>query len=86
MSYAASGLKMMISAIGDGPALWSYSSTDVHTDVDEADYFTTGHAMGMKVGDFVIVYKTSATIGATLHVVTAVTTGGAATIAPAILA
>jgi hypothetical protein len=40
----------------------------------------------MRVNDVVIVVKTSATIGATLHVVTAVTAGGAATIAPAILA
>ena len=86
MTYAASGLKQITRSIGDGPALWYYSSTDVHTDVDESGYFSNGDAMGMKVGDIVIVYKTSATIGATLHVVTTVTAGGAATIAPAILA
>jgi hypothetical protein len=38
------------------------------------------------VNDVVIYVKTSATIGATMHVVTAVTSGGAATMAPAILA
>jgi hypothetical protein len=40
----------------------------------------------MKVGDHVLVGKTTATIGATLHYVSAVTAGGAATVTPAILA
>jgi hypothetical protein len=65
---------------------WTYNSTDVHTDVDATDYFTNGHALGMRVGDHVQVGKTTATIGVTLHMVTAVTVGGAATISPAILA
>ncbi len=72
--------------VGNCPSLWSYVSTDVHTDVDEAGYFTNGHKLGMKVNDFVMVGKSSATVGATLHLVSAVTVGGAATIAPAILA
>lgn len=73
-----------------GPAgglqLWLYASTDVHTDVDAAGYFTNGSALGMRVNDPVVVVKTTATIGATIHVVTAVTAGGAATVSPAILA
>jgi hypothetical protein len=68
------------------PSVWVYQSTDVHTDVDAADYFSDGNALGMKVNDIVIVVKTSATIGATLHVVTTSTAGGAATVSPAILA
>jgi hypothetical protein len=72
--------------VGSSPSLWVYSSTDVHTDVDAADYFSDGHKLGMKVGDFVLVNKSTATVGATLHSVSAVTVGGAATIAPAILA
>jgi hypothetical protein len=40
----------------------------------------------MKVGDIVIVSKTTATIGATLHNVITATAGGAATISAAILA
>lgn len=72
--------------IGDAPALWLYASTDVHTDVDATDYFSNGSALGMRVNDVVIVVKTSATIGATVHSVTAVTAGGAATVAAAILA
>ncbi len=87
MAYSTSTPPNCIAqSVGAAPALWVYASTDVHTDVDAADYFSNGHALGMRVNDVVIVVKTSATIGATIHVVTAVTTGGAATVAAAILA
>jgi hypothetical protein len=76
----------MVPRIGSGIALWAYNSTDVHTDVDAADYFSNGDALGMKVGDVVLVSKTSATKGTTIHYVSGVTAGGAATIEPAILA
>lgn len=76
--------------IKKGPAgglgVWAYASTDIHTDVDAADYFSNGHALGMRVNDIVLVVKTTATVGVTCHIVSAVTTNGAATIAPAILA
>ncbi len=85
MAYTASGLMLQSPRIGEGIAVWTYASVDVHTDVDATDYFTTGSALGMRVNDVVIVIKTTSTIGATLHVVTAVTAGGAATVAPAIL-
>lgn len=67
-------------------SVWYYASEDVHTDVDASGYFTDGDALGMKVNDIVFVAKTTATVGATIHSVSAVTAGGAATIAPAILA
>ncbi|RWL14882.1 MAG: hypothetical protein EOR57_31545 [Mesorhizobium sp.] len=87
MAYATSNPPNMVAqSIGAAPALWIYSSTDVHTDVDAADYFSNGTALGMRVGDVVIVVKTTATIGATLHVVTVATAGGAATVSAAILA
>ncbi len=87
MSYVTTNPpKMLVPRIGLGNALWIYSSTDVHTDVDATDYFSNGDALGMKVDDAIIVIKTTATVGATLHSVSAVTAGGAATIAPAILA
>jgi hypothetical protein len=87
MAYATSNPPVQIaSAFGGGPSLWIYNSTDVHTDVDAADYFSNGSALGMKVGDHVIVGKTSATIGSTLHYVQTVTAGGAATVSAAILA
>ena len=76
----------LVQGVGNAPSLWVYVSTDVHTDVDAADYFSNGDDLGMKVNDLVMVVKSSATIGATLHSVSAVTAGGAATIAPAILA
>lgn len=86
MAYATTNPPICVNPrIGSGQALWLYASTDVHTDVDETDYFSNGSALGMKVNDVVIVTKTSATIGATLHVVTAVTAGGAATVGSAIL-
>ncbi|RVH21439.1 hypothetical protein [Sinorhizobium meliloti] len=87
MAYSTSNPPNMVcQSVGAAPAQWIYASTDVHTDVDAADYFSNGSALGMRVNDVVIVVKTTATIGATLHVVTAVTAGGAATVSPAILA
>ena len=87
MAYSASNPPALVcQSVGAAPAVWVYSSIDVHTDVDAADYFSNGSALGMRVGDFVFVGKTTATIGATIHTVSAVTAGGAATIAPAILA
>lgn len=87
MAYSATNPpQLKVQGLGDGTSVWTYASTDVHTDVDAADYFSNGDALGMRVNDVVMVIKTSATIGATLHVVTAVTAGGAATVSPAILA
>ena len=86
MTYAATNPPQKLA--GNGPAgiqLWAYNSTDVHTDVDADDYFSNGSALGMRVGDIVIVGKTTATIGNTLHYVSVVTAGGAATVTPAIL-
>lgn len=87
MAYVATNPpQCLVPRMGGGIALWAYNSTDVHTDVDATDYFTNGSDLGLKVGDHMIVGKTSATIGSTLHYVTTVTAGGAATISPAILA
>lgn len=86
MAYVATNPPQCVtSRMGGGLALWLYASTDVHTDVDDTDYFSNGHALGMKVNDTVIVTKTTATIGATIHTVTTVTAGGAATVSAAIL-
>lgn len=87
MAYATTLPPAMIGqSVGAAPKLWLYASADVHTDVDASDYFTDGYALGMRVNDVVIVIKTTATIGATLHVVTVATAGGAATVSAAILA
>jgi hypothetical protein len=86
MAYSTSNPPVLLAGVRGSNQLWNYASTDVHTDVDATDYFSNGNALGMKVNDSVIVTKTSATIGATIHTVTAVTSGGAATISAAILA
>jgi len=87
MAYSTSNPpKLLVPRVGSGNALWVYSSTDAHTDVDAANYFSNGDDLGMKVNDVVIVIKTTATVGCTLHPVSDVTAGGAATLAPAILA
>jgi hypothetical protein len=87
MTYATSNPPIKVTnGVGSAQELWMYASTDVHTTVAGADYFSNGHALGMKVNDVVLVTKTSATIGSTLHTVTAVTTDGAATVSSAILA
>ena len=84
MAYSNSGLRCLIPGVGDGPGIWTYHSTDAHTDVDATDYFTDGDAFGMKVNDIVFVVDTDAVSG-TMHVVTVVTTGGAATVSTATL-
>lgn len=85
MAYTAANLSKVAGGVG-GPSLFIYTSVDLHTDVDATGYFTDGYDRGMKVGDVVIVNKSTATIGTTIHYVQTVTTNGAATIAPAILA
>ena len=86
MSYSTTNPPIALTGrIGSAPTLWVYTHTDVHTDVDEADYFSDGDDLGMKVGDVMFVSKSDATVGTTIHYVSAVTAGGAATVAAAIL-
>jgi hypothetical protein len=85
MAYIPANLSKIAGGVG-GPAHWYLTGTDVHTDVDASDFISDGHAKGMKVGDILTYVKSTATVGATLHSVSVVTTGGAATITPAILA
>lgn len=88
MAYVTTNApKQLVTGMGSGqPSLWVYTSTDIHTDVDAADYFTNGDDLGLRVGDVMMVSKSDATIGTTLHYVSVVTAGGAATVASAILA
>lgn len=88
MAYATSNPpKLLVPGMGGGqPSLWVYTSTDIHTDVDASGYFTDGADLGLKVGDVMFVSKSDATIGTTIHYVSVVAAGGAATVAAAILA
>lgn len=82
MSYSTSNPPALINpGLFNGRCqIWAYRSTDVATDVDAADYFSNGHALGMRVEDVVIVTDTDTNSVMTLHRVTAVTAGGAATV------
>lgn len=94
MAFGVAGLKLMKAEVGGGPNLWYYSSTDAHATVEGAGYFakmgfgtsSDNTTRGMKVGDIVIAYKTSATVEVTTHVVTAVSAAGDATVSAATLA
>lgn len=88
MAYATTNPpKLLVPSLAGGqPALWVYASADVHTDVDAAGYFADGDARGMKVGDIVMVQETDNSYVTTIHAVSAVTAGGAATVNSAVLA
>ena len=86
MAYVSAQFNLAVAGVGGAPNLWIGYGTDVHTDVDAADFISDGDLKGMEVSDVLIYVKTTATVGATLHSVSAVTAGGAATVTPAILA
>lgn len=83
MAYSTSSPPVLIVPAPMGasavPSVWAYSSADVDADVDASGYFTNGDALGMKVGDIVIVRDT-ATPKTWIHVVITVASGGAATV------
>ena len=80
MAYSTSNPPTLISkGLSGGAGLWSYQSADVDSDVDATDYFSNGSDLGMKVGDTVHVYDTAGVL--TYMRVSAVTAGGAATVA-----
>lgn len=82
MAYSTSNppvLKSTSPLTGAGQT-WSYRSTDPAATVDDAGYFTNGDALGMKVGDIVEVCDTDTSTTITLHRVTSVTAGGAASV------
>jgi hypothetical protein len=85
MAYVSAQFRCLMPGVGGGPALWVGFGTDVHTDVDAADFISDGVTKGMRVNDLLIYVKTSATIGATLHSIVA-GTSPAVTATPAILA
>jgi hypothetical protein len=68
---------LLTQGIGGGKAVWQYQSTDAASAVDDANYFSNGKDLGMKVGDVVLVIDTDNTAAQTTHSVTAVTASGA---------
>lgn len=65
----------------NGGAVWSYTSTNLTTDLNEANFFTDGHLLGMRNGDVLIsaTYSAESSTGAILYlgVITGVSTSGA---------
>lgn len=84
MAYVSNQLNVLTPHVGEGPALWHYIGVDAHGDVDAADFFSDGDDKGMRVGDNVLVNDSTTPFGATLHQVTVVTAGGAASIGAAL--
>jgi hypothetical protein len=84
MAYTTATLNRIAGGAGSCPQLWIYTSADAHGTIDGADYFDDGSNKGMKINDCVIVVDT-ATPTLTVHRVSAVTAGGAATIGAATL-
>jgi lipid-binding SYLF domain-containing protein len=81
MSYSTSTPPAMISQrLGGGFAWWEYRSADAIATVNTSGYFTNGAALGMKVGDIVIVTDTNVPT-TSLAVVADVTAGGQADVA-----
>ena len=81
MAYATTNPPvLLIGTIGSELRVWGYTSTDVDSDVNAADYFSNGDALGMQAGDIVLV-KDTTTPKASFHYVSSVTSGGAATTA-----
>ena len=78
MAYATSNPPVKMAGSISGPSWWHYADGDVDSDVDAADYFSNGDALGMKVGDFLVHYDTAGV--QTYFYVSAVTAGGAATV------
>lgn len=75
MAYSASNPPMLKDkAVGHKGQSWRYETTDVHTAVDEVNYFTNGQQLGMRLGDVVEVVETDNSYALTMHSVTTLST------------
>lgn len=77
MAYSTSTPPQLMSQAFTGMRLWVYSSADAIATVNTSGYFSNGAALGMTVGDTVIVRDT-ATPTTSLCTVIDVTAGGQA--------
>jgi len=68
-------------SVDNGGAVWSYTSSNLTTDLNEANFFSDGHLLGMRPGDILIsaTFSTESSTGAILYlgVITGVSTSGA---------
>lgn len=79
MAYSTSSppVLMVPAPVGSGPQIWTYASADAIATVKAGDYFSNGSALGMRVGDFIIVYDNNTPTVSSGWIKT-VTAGGAA--------
>ena len=80
MAYSTSTPPVKVWGSIAGPSGWYYTSDDVKTLVDDADYFSNGHDLGMRVGDIVYIVEADNTFLLALASVTVSTAGGAASV------
>lgn len=80
MAYSTSAPpQLLVPSIGTAPALWSYRSTNVSTDLLATGFFSNGSNLGMKAGDFMLAASTTGFTPA-LVAVSSVTASSAATV------
>lgn len=58
MAYTPATMNCSARGIGGSPSIWTYTTTDAHTAVDAAGYFSDGVAKGLKANDIVFVVDT----------------------------
>ncbi len=83
MPYATSNPpRLMVPAMNAAsPQIWTYTSADDDATTNGAGYYTDGVALGMKAGDFVLVWDTTTPKGSFHYVASINTTTGTATTA-----
>ncbi len=80
MTYATSNSPRLIAdSIGGNGSVWLYTSTDDDATTNGSGYYTNGVALGMKVGDIVLVIDTTTPKGSFHYVASVNTATGTAT-------
>ncbi len=74
MAYDVANPPIRVAGGVAGTSIWMYSDADVDSDVIAQDYFTDGLDLGIKVGDFLILFDTAGK-GATAHFTAVASTG-----------
>lgn len=80
MAYATSNPpSVVMPGIGTAMSVWTYTDGDDDTAINATDYFSDGDDLGMKLGD-ILFHNDTASPKGSVHYVSAVTVGGAATV------
>lgn len=81
MAYSTANPPRLVASALDGstPQIWAYTSADAGAVVSGAGYFTGAVNIGMRVGDTIIVADTSNAYAVSVHTISGISSGGAAT-------